>query len=51
MLDESRGREASTGWVWGDFLADIRVRRLKVKRVDNKEVYFVDTVCNSAGHK
>jgi len=36
---------------FGDFLADTRVRRLKGKRDDNKEVYFVDIICNSAGHK
>jgi len=24
---------------------------LKGKRDGNKEVYFVDTICNSAGHK
>jgi hypothetical protein len=34
-----------------DFLADTRVSRLKGKRDDNKEVYFIDTICNSAGHK
>jgi len=37
MLDESRGREASTAG-FGDFLADTRVRRLKGKYGDNKEV-------------
>jgi len=36
---------------FGVFLADTRVRRLKRKRDDNKEVYFVDTICNRAGHK
>jgi len=36
---------------FGDFLADTRVRRLKGKCDDNKEVYFVDTISNSAGHK
>ena len=36
---------------FGDFLADTRVGRLKGKRDDNKEVYFVDTISNSAGHK
>ena len=36
---------------FGDFLADTRVSRSKGKRDDNKEVYFVDTVCNIAGHK
>jgi len=36
---------------FGDFLADTRVSRLKGKPDDNKEVYFVDTICNSAGHK
>jgi len=46
MLNESRGREASTG-----FLADTRVGRLKGKRDDNKEVYIVDKISNSAGHK
>ena len=34
-----------------DFLADTGVSRLKGKRDDNKEVYFVDTISNSAGHK
>ena len=34
-----------------DFLADARVSRLKGKRDGNKEVYSVDTICNSAGHK
>ena len=32
------------------FLADTGVSRLKGKRDGNKEVYFVDTICNSAGH-
>jgi len=36
---------------FGDFLADSGVSRLKGKRDDNEEVYFVGTVCNSAGHK
>jgi len=36
---------------FGDFLAEIGVNRLKGKRDGNKEVYFVDTICNSAGHK
>jgi len=37
---------------FGDFLADSGVSRLKEKRDDdNKEVYFVDKVCNIAGHK
>ena len=36
---------------FGDFLADTGVGRLKGKRDGNKEVYFVDTICNSAGHK
>jgi len=36
---------------FGDFLADTHVRRLRRKRDDNKEVYFVDTIYNSAGHK
>jgi len=36
---------------FGDFLADTRVGRLKGKRDDNKEVYSVDTICNSAEHK
>jgi len=34
-----------------DFLADTRVNRSKGKRDDNKEVYFVDAISNSAGHK
>ena len=33
---------------FGDFLADTRVSRLKGNRADNKEVYIVDTICNSA---
>jgi len=36
---------------FGDFLADTCVSRLKRKCGDNKEVYFVDTIANSAGHK
>ena len=36
---------------FGDFLVDTGVSRLKGKRDDNKEVYIVDTICNSAGHK
>jgi len=36
---------------FGDFLANTRVSRLKGKRDDIKEVYFVDTISNSAGHK
>jgi len=36
---------------FGDFLADTRVSRWKGKRVDNKEVYIVDKISNSAGHK
>jgi len=34
-----------------DFLADTRVNRLNGKSDDNKEVYFVDKIPNSAGHK
>ena len=34
-----------------DFLADTRVSRLKGKHDDNKEVYSVDTISNSARHK
>ena len=51
MLVESRGREASTGWVWGLLIADTRVSKLKGKCDGNIEVYFVDTICNCAGHK
>ena len=29
---------------------DTGVGRLKEKRDGNKEVYFVDTICSSAGH-
>ena len=29
---------------------DTGVSRSKGKRDGNKEVYFVDTICNSAGH-
>ena len=36
---------------FGDFLADTGVSRLKRKHDDNKEVYFVDTIFDSAGHK
>ena len=36
---------------FGGFLADTSVSRLKGKRDDNKEVYFVVTICNSTGHK
>jgi len=36
---------------FGDFLADSGVGRLKGKRDGNKEVYFVDTICKSDGHK
>ena len=32
---------------FGDFLVDTGVSRLKGKRDDNKEVYFVDTICNT----
>ena len=49
MLDENRGCEAQAEF--GDFLANTRVRRLKGKLDDNKEVYFVDIISNSAGHK
>ena len=40
---------AQTGF--GDFLAGNGVRRLNGKCDGNKEVYFVDTICKSAGHK
>ena len=36
---------------FGDFLADSGTGRLKGKSDGNKEVYFVDRICNSAGHK
>ena len=36
---------------FGDFLADTCVRKLKGERDDDKEVYFVDTISNSADHK
>jgi len=36
---------------FGDFLTDTLVNRLKGKRDGNKEVYFVDTISNSAGQK
>ena len=36
---------------FGDFLADIHVSSLKGKRDGDKELYFVDTICKSAGHK
>jgi len=36
---------------FGDFLTSTGVSRLNRKRDDNREVYFVDTICNSAGHK
>jgi len=51
-LEESRGCEARTGWAWGLLSGqDTGVSRLKGKRDDNKDVYFVDTTANSAGHK
>jgi len=34
-----------------DFLVDTGVSRLKGTRYDNKVVYFVCKICNSAGHK
>jgi len=34
-----------------DFLVPTRVSRLKGKSDDNKEVYSVDTISNSTGHK
>jgi len=40
---------AQAGFV--DFLAETGVSRLKGKRDGNKELYFVGTICNSAGHK
>jgi len=52
MLDETKDREASIGWVWGLLSGqDTGVSRLKGKRDGNKEVYFVGTICKSAGHK
>jgi len=36
---------------FGDFLVDSGVSRLKGKCDDSKEVCFVDTICNCAGHK
>ena len=36
---------------FGDFLTDSGVSRLKGKRDGNKEVHFVDTICDSTGHK
>jgi hypothetical protein len=36
--------------VFGDFLADSGLSRLQGKRDDQKRVYFVDTICNGAGH-
>jgi len=36
---------------FGDFVADSSVSRLKGKRDGNKELYTVDTISNSAGHK
>ena len=35
---------------FGNFLADTRVNMLKGKHDDNKEVYFVDAISNSARH-
>jgi len=40
---------AQTGF--GGFLDDTCVSGLKGKCDDNKEVYILDTICNSAGHK
>ena len=50
MLDESRGREASTGWVWG-LLSGHSREEGEGERDDNKDVCIVDKICNSAGHK
>ena len=36
---------------FGDFLAGTCVSRLKGKRDGNKEGDFIDTICNSAGHR
>jgi len=36
---------------FGVCLVDTCASRLKGKHDDNKEVYFVDTICHSAGHK
>ena len=35
---------------FGNFLVDTGVNTLKGKRDDNKEVYIVDTISDSAGH-
>jgi len=52
MLDQGCGLEARPGWVRRKFLADTRASKLKGKYGnDNKEVYFVDEISNSAGHK
>ena len=49
MLDREAVKLAQAGFE--DFLADTRVRKMKGERDGNKEVYFVDTICNSAGYK
>ena len=36
---------------FGNFLAGTCVNRLKEKRDGNKEGDFIDTICNSAGHR
>jgi len=46
-LDESRGCEDRQAG-FGDFLGDTGVRGLKGEHDSNKEVDFVDTICNSA---
>jgi len=50
MLDDIRGHEVSTGWVWG-LLSGQRCEQVEGECDDNKTVYFVQSVCNSAGHK
>ena len=40
-------KQERLGW---DFLLNTCVRKVKEKRDDNKEVYPVDTIYNSAGH-
>ena len=49
LIREEAVKLARAGF--GDFLTDTGVSRLKAKDDDNKEVYFVDTISNSVGHK
>jgi len=51
MSDQSCGREASPNRVRGQFMADTRASKLKGKYGTITEVYSVNEISNSAGHK